>query len=287
MPLRFAVACMPLLTLVCALSSADIQIDTGHQAAIVVLEYDESRDLIFSASKDGTVKIWNSGSGKLLHSLLGSHLAIRRMAYHPTLPQIATLEVFGPDSSRISVWDWQKKRQLYSINLEEVPLYITYSPKGTYLIFCRADWKSLSINRAKDGKNLALMQKGFGIVSYLALSQSEKNIMTYQPSGRIVYRDLQTEKEIKTVDTLANLSKIRIFKNRRYLIAQSRADIVVVDLLEGRTVASSDLPGIISIAVTPSGNRLFCLSKTEGKMQLTRWYFTGGFLYSTGSPVGL
>ncbi len=289
MATRFASALLLVLACIPAAysQSSGIRINTGHRDAIVSLQYDEKRDLLFSAGKDGTVKIWNAQTGELRHSLLASHLPIRKIAYHPAKPQIAILEVFGPESSRISVWDWNKEKRLYDLDLNEVPLYLTYSPKGSYLVYSRADWKSLSIHRAGNGRLLPLMREGFGIVSFIALSQSEKNIMTYQPSGRIVYKELKTGKELKTVSSLPNLSQMHISQNGRYMIAQSADDLVVVDLLNGRTVAGSALPEIQSISLSSRGERIYCLSRDDEGIKLSRWMFTGGFLYTTGSPAGL
>lgn len=257
----------------------NIEINTGHQDSVLAIHYDGERDLLFSGGADGTVKIWESESGTLLYSLLLSHLPIRRFVVHPTKPLIAVLKVYGPDTAHINVWNWETKDRLYSIELNDVPLSFGFSPKGTYLVNCQADWNSISFYNAITGKALPIMDDGFGIVSFATVSQSEKNIMTYQPSGRITYWELRTGRELKVVETLPNLSVARISHNKRYLIAQAGNRLVVVDLLSGHIKASVQQSNIKSLVLSFDDRTIQSLTYDGERAKVTQWLLTGNLLY--------
>jgi len=263
------------------LGAASVEINSGHQDAVTSMQYCEERGLLFTASKDGTLKIWDNRKGIMVHSLVLSHLPISRISVHPSLPLVALLEVIGTDTSILSVWNWDSRKLLYRHQSAQVPIYLTFSPKGTYLIECLTDFQSLRIFDSLSGEKLQLMDQGFGIVSFVTLSSSEKNIMTYQPSGRIIYWELDTGSEIKTVDTLANLSMLQITKNKRNAFASTNQNLVVVDLLTGELKTSSELPGILSLVISAEGDRVTCLVKNEKGTNLSEWIFTGNYLYKT------
>ncbi len=261
----------------------NIEINTGHQGPVLAIHYDGQRDLLFSGGADGIVKIWESESGTLLYSLLLSHLPIRRFAIHPTRPLIAVLKVYGPDTAYINVWNWETKNQLYSIELNDMPLFFSFSPQGTYLVNCQADWDSISIYNAITGKALPIMGDGFGIVSFATVSQSEKNIMTYQPSGRITYWELRTGRELKVVETLPNLSLARISHSKRYLIAQAGDHLVVVDLLSGRIKSSVQQAKIKSLVLSYDDRTIQCLTDDGERARVSQWLLTGNILYELES----
>jgi len=262
-----------------------LEVLTGHQDTIETIRVDDRRDLLFSGSRDGTIKVWKVGSSMLLRSLLVSHLPAGRFAVHPTLPHIAALEVLGPSSSRLTVWNWERGIKLYTIALPDDPLYFAYSPRGTYLVMCRADWESLSLYRARDGRRLSMLDDGFGIVSYFTVSESENNIMTYQPSGTITYWRLSTGATIKKVDTLPNLSSIVITHDKRHMLAHHRDRLVVVDLLTGALEASVPLPKMSGLTVSPNDDLVVCMVQREEGIGLESFGFTGSRLYSrSGFP---
>jgi WD40 repeat protein len=270
-------------TLPSRLRYPNIEIDTGHQDSVLAIQYDDRRDLLLTGSADGTIKIWEPESGTLLHSLLVSHLPVQRFAFHPSQPLIAVLEVYGPDTASVGVWNWQSKAQLYRIEMTDVPLCFTFSPQGTYLITCQADWNSINVYNGKTGKVRPLMNDGFGIVSFVTVSQSEKNIMTYQPSGRLTYWELETGKEIKVVETLPNLSLARISHNRRYMMAQTDERLVILDLLSGRIKASTQLTRIKSLTISQDDRTIVCLTDDRDAPMISSWLFTGDDLYELES----
>ena len=107
--------------------------------------------------------------------------------------------------------------------------------------------------------------------------------MTYQPSGRITYWELQTGRELKVVDTLPNLSLAKISHNKRYLIAQADDRLVVVDLLSGRIKSSVQQSNIKSLTLSQDDRTIQCLTDDGERAKISQWLLTGNLLYELQS----
>ena len=64
-------------------------VDTGHVGAVLGLEFDEKRGLLFSAGEDGTVRVWDSATGSLLRVLEVTQLETQDIAVNPQGTQLA------------------------------------------------------------------------------------------------------------------------------------------------------------------------------------------------------
>ena len=141
-------------------------IQRGHMASVTSLRHDEKRQLLFSASEDGTVKIWRTSAGSdgdgqpgvLLHDIRISHLPVSEIAFHPQKPYVAALVVRSSGVSGLGVWNWEKGDMLYEIRMETVPLFFSFSPAGSYLIHTMPEWQSLKFHDAESGKAADIMQ---------------------------------------------------------------------------------------------------------------------------------
>ncbi len=98
-------------------------VNTGHTGAVRGLEYDERRDLLFSAGDDGTVRIWDAAAGSLARKLQVTQLGAELLAVNPVVPQVAVVVTDGTGSYYLSVWNWEEERQLFRVPLKEEPLF--------------------------------------------------------------------------------------------------------------------------------------------------------------------
>ena len=87
-------------------------VNTGHTGAVLGLEFDDRRNLLFSAGSDGTVRVWNAAAATLLRKLMVTQLGTQLLAVNPAAPQVAVVVTDGTGSFFLSVWDWERERQL-------------------------------------------------------------------------------------------------------------------------------------------------------------------------------
>ena len=258
-------------------------IDSGHAGAVRWIEADERRGLLFTAGDDGTVRIWDLAAGTLVRTLHVTQLSTVRIAVNPSAPQLAVVVTDG-SASFLSVWDWEKERQLYRLGLKEDPAFLRYSGQGTYVLFGESSWQGLKIIRSEDGSLVPFRPEGFGIVGFAELSRTEKTLMTYQVSGRISYWDLATGNQTLDVPTVPYLSGIRIWPDRGSLVGYSATDLVRVDAVSGVVRSRAPIPGIVSFDLSPAGDELTCIAG-PGR-QVTRWATDGdSFTASAAVPA--
>ena len=246
----------------------DVVIQSGHISEITALVFNNTDNLLFSASTDGTVRVWDADTGRLFKKLQISYLPVKDIAVHPEKPFIAVLVVLNPLLSVISVWNWETEKVVYSIKLDHIPLFFTYSTKGSYFVYTKPSWNSIVVHDGESGKILPIFIKGFGIVSYVQFSKTENNLMTYQPSGKISYWDIKTQKSLldKPLSTIPNLSNIsiNISKENTFIAASTEKNILIVNILNGKVIDKKEVPGIYSTAISPTGKKVICISKEEG-----------------------
>ncbi|MBN2444871.1 MAG: hypothetical protein JXJ04_26185 [Spirochaetales bacterium] len=265
----------------------DVIIQSGHRGIINELIHHPAKPVLFSAGEDGTVKIWDTDSGELLRSIRVHYRPVKHIAIHPLLPYCAVLEIIEPLSSRLSVWNWETGEKKYEIDLKQIPLFFTFSTKGNYLVYGKSEWKSLSFHKAETGELLPLFPDGFGLVSYATFSKTEKNIMTYQPSGKIMYWEIKSQNQLLAdpVATLSNLTAISISDKKTFIAASTGEKLVIIDLLSGKVVTQADIKSIASTAILGDGKEILCISKNEGNSVLNRFEFTGKDLIRVAEKV--
>jgi len=259
-------------------AEADVRsiVNTGHTGAVRGLEYDERRGLLFSSGDDGTVRIWDAAAGSLERKLQVTQLGAELLAVNPAVPQVAVVVTDGTGSYYLSVWDWEEERQLFRVPLKEEPLFLRFSAMGSFIEYAESSWQSLKILRAEDGSAVPFHPEGFGMVGFAEMSRSEKTIMTYQLSGRIDYWDLETGRQTLDLPSVPYLSRIRISRDRRYIVGSTGSELVLVDTVTGAVRSRTGLMGAISFDISPNGDEIASVSGAEGR--LDRLSFSGDTL---------
>ena len=230
-------------------------VNSGHVGSVRDLQYDDRRNLLFSAGDDGTVRIWEP-DGSLVSKLQVTQLTAASIAVSPTTSEVAVVVTDGTGSYFLSVWDWEKERQLFQVPLKEQPLFLRFSGVGTYLLYGGSSWQSLRVLLASDGTPVQFRPEGFGIVGFAEVSRSEKTIMTYLVSGRLVYWDLSTGEQTLDLPCTPYLSSIRISSDLRYLVGSTGHEIVLVDTLTGAAKSRAAVESAASLDISPQGTRL-------------------------------
>ena len=236
-------------------------IDSGHSGAVTALDYVESEKLIFSAGMDGTVKIWDETGSDLKFQLHVSYMPIRRMAVCDCLDLLAVVESDGINAYNLSVWNWKSGEMLYRQHIREIPLFLRFSPTGSFLVYGKTDWNSLIFIESETGARLPGIAEGFGIVSSVFISSSEKTLLTYSPSGSIQYWDLMSGERKQRFSAPANLENISFLSSGRYMTGNIDNEIYLVDLVSGSITDSVEASGLSAFALDRVSEQLVYISK--------------------------
>ncbi|MBI9101380.1 MAG: hypothetical protein JEY99_03115 [Spirochaetales bacterium] len=251
-----------------------ILINSGHNEPITSLIYSQNSDFLFSSSEDGTMRIWNPDNKALVYNEKISRNPIRLTALHPTKPEVAIVTSDNLNSFILIVYNWETGVQLYSVKLPEIPLFLQYSPTGSFIVYGITNWKSLTFIDSESGSTLPYLTEGFGIVSTAFISASEKTILTYSPSGYIQYWGVEDSVLKKRVPTIPNLENPVFTDNGRYMAASNSKEIMLIDLLSGNPVSSHDLEDIDFITFTPDFEHLYVYSRSSRGYILSIYNYT-------------
>ncbi|MDZ7794082.1 MAG: WD40 repeat domain-containing protein [Spirochaetia bacterium] len=242
-----------LISISAAWTDSRVLISTGHTERINELAFQKSKDTLFSAGNDGTLRVWDINSKKLLYKLQISHLPIEKIAVHPSKPEVALVRTDRINTFHLSVWNYKTGKELYSHKIEEIPLFLKYSPKGTYLIYSRTDWKSLVFLRADTGQFTPVIDEGFGIVSDVFLSQSENTLVTYNSSGTIRYWNTETgEQKTTPISTIADMNEIHFSGNGVYMLGRKENTLYLVNLINGQIETRKNFERLYGYSYNPS-----------------------------------
>jgi WD40 repeat protein len=248
-------------------SEAEVRsvVNSGHTGSVHDLAYDGRRNLLFSSGDDGTVRVWDP-DGSLARKLQVTQLTAESIAVSTATPQVAVVVTDGTGSHFLTVWDWEKEREVFQAPLQEQPLFLRFSAMGTYLLYGESSWQSLRVLRASDGSPVQFHPEGFGIVAFAELSRSEKTVMTYLVSGRLSYWDLATGQQSLDLPCVPYLSSIRISGDRHYLVGSTGHEIVLIDTLTGSVKSRISFESAVSLDISPASDEVACISGRDGRI---------------------
>jgi WD40 repeat protein len=122
----------------------------GHSARVVSLAFSQDGKFLVSGSADGTARIWDFNSGKLLSTLPGEKGSVGCVAFSPQGDLVAT----GGASGSALIWDRASGRLL-----DEMPGHagavtgISFSPDGRRLLTAGMDGRARIWDLSPDGRS--------------------------------------------------------------------------------------------------------------------------------------
>jgi WD40 repeat protein len=108
----------------------------GHRTALKECVFSsDSEQVATTAENDSSVKIWQSATGRLLHTLSDS-TEITSIAFHPQGQYLATAAADGP----VNIWQMVTGRLLHTLPTHDAAVNnVIFSPNGRYLVATSAE----------------------------------------------------------------------------------------------------------------------------------------------------
>ena len=248
-------------------------LQNGHNGPILSMAKDDRRNLLFTGGKDGTIRVWSGNPLILLRKIQVSHLPILSLSVDSKKGLIGVVESNGLTQHFLSVWDWETGVRKFHIPLKEFPLFMQFSPQGTFIGLCKPTWQSLTLYEAETGEPLPYLQEGFGIVNFFLVSATENTLLSYSPaSGTLIYWNLREGTRKTTIRTVTDLKNVRILTDR-HAVGFDHKSLYLIDLVTGETLSKAENPGITSILPDPSREELITLTPGSEESFLSLWKY--------------
>ena len=243
-------------------------INTGHVGTVTALVTVPSQQVLVSGGEDGAVRVWNTGTHAIRQHLRVGLQPIVDLAVHPTRPLVAVLRQTDAAGAglELSVWDWRAGEERHRRQLDGPPLYLGFSSKGTWLVYTRPEWESVVLLDAQTGSQRTW--PGFGIVSFVATSTSERTLMAYQPSGRISYWSMATRRQSSALDTAPALEDLALSNDKSLLIGRNGARLLGVDVVTGGVAVEVDAAQALGPIDAPRAGLSAGVSPTRAEVVL-------------------
>lgn len=255
-----------------------------HLGPVQVLARISGTENFFSGGKDGFLSCHKTEGPDETWQI--SDIPVRDIAVHPDGNLLAVYESDGFSIYRISVWDWNKKTRLYAKRFRDSILSLSWSARGTYLMIGNTSLEGMTILEGTTGETRSFFAAPPGIVSLAVTGASETSMITYGPSGRILYTDMSAKKERASYAGESDLLDAVLFANNLRLAGYKDGEIRVLDTTSGKTVSSWPT-GRPVMAVNPSAQEPVWFEEKEAGQWVIR---TGAlssapFVVSDGSAI--
>ncbi len=99
---------------------------SGHAKAVTCVAWSQNGCLIASVSADKTIKIWNSETGHIVHTLMGHTEKVNSVAWDPSGMRLAS----GADDGTVRIWDTCSGLLLCQGEHEERVSAVAWDPGG-------------------------------------------------------------------------------------------------------------------------------------------------------------
>ena len=205
------------------------------EGGVTEIENAGSQPAFFAAGNDGFVTRYSYPDFKPDTWQL-SRLPIKKTAVHPQGRLIAVYETDGFGIHQIALWDWNLKKRVFAKRLSDSVVSLTWSANGTYLFVGNRSIDGISVLDA-DGTVHNIYDQAPGIVFLAATAASERSIVTYGESGRLVYTDISSKKKLKEFRTENKLENPNLIKNFNQIIGYKNKKVFVINAVTGQTAA--------------------------------------------------
>ena len=106
----------------------ELVVNQGHTLRVMAIDYSPDGKYLASGSKDKTVKIWNTVSGKLVRTLFGHTDILYTVKYSPDGKYLAA----ASRDNTIKIWNVTSGELIHTFVRSSYIFRISYSPDGKF-----------------------------------------------------------------------------------------------------------------------------------------------------------
>ena len=253
--------------------SGEIQAAEGrYRKAIRSLLKDEQGRFL-SAGEDGFLGIWNSEAAIERFQL--SRFALGSMVLRPGKTEISFVESDEFGSYRISAWNYETKKNLFSLRFMDSVSFLNYSAEGNFLIAGLDGQTGIIFVDPDTGVIFGPLAELPDGIAFAATSRSERTMISYSSQGAISYWDLETGNELYRFEAPPYIRSLVLFGNNCFMGGFDPGGLLILDAATGTVLArDNSINGSIFIddpehIDAQGAAQLFCLSSAGSSAGFT------------------
>jgi WD40 repeat protein/serine/threonine protein kinase len=230
----------------------------GHQAPITCTSFSPDGRRIVSSSADGTVKIWEPTSGRLLKTLDGQNGPITSAAFSPDGKRI----VAGSWGNVATVWDASSGREVLCLaGHARAVSTVAFSPDGKQIVSGSWD-ETLKIWDAVSGRALRTLKGHTNPVTSAVFNRNGTQVASGAEDSTVRIWDVASGQEVRTLKGHSGFVSGVAFSPEGDRVASSSHDgtVRVWDVASGKPTLKASSPGslgiIASVAFSPDGKKV-------------------------------
>ena len=205
-----------------------------HRGAVTALLRD-AKGRYLSAGEDGFIGIWNNQA--VIDRFQAASHGISAMILRPGMPHVAIVEDDGFSVHRISLWDYEARKNIFTLRLVDSVSFINFSAAGNYIIASLGGQTGLVFIDAETGGIYEPLKELSERVNFAATSLSERVVILYSASGILSYWDLEAGIELQRFEVPPNIRTPVLFGNNCFIAGFDPSGLVIIDAVTGLTLA--------------------------------------------------
>jgi WD40 repeat protein len=251
-------------------SKAAISVQIGHSDRISAIAFSAEGSWLATGGNDGTLKLWDVASGRLLRTLSEYSKPVLQVAFSPVEKIIAAYY----NGIGIQIWSVADGHLLRTIeqggDLAGFPSFLAYSPDGLTLAAARRDG-AISLWNVPGGKALHVLNQSSPRVKSIAFSRDGRFLYSALGDGTINIWDVESGRKLRALKVRSTIASATCARTK------SSVEIGKMPSWEGecdayvsaafspdrKTVAFGGESGVELLA-TDSGKPLRIIAKSSG-----------------------
>ncbi|MBK8253144.1 MAG: WD40 repeat domain-containing protein [Polyangiaceae bacterium] len=180
-----------------ARAGAAARVLSGHAWGLMRVVVSPDKQNVATASRDGTVKIWNIATGALLKTLEGTE-PILSVAYSPDGKMLSTTNgTIKADAGFARIWNVEGGKEVHALKFDSTVNSATFSPDGQLLLTC-ADKTGATLWNVQTGAKIAglgdpsdVQEGSFSTNGKLVLVRSGKTVRVFDTTKAALVATLE------------------------------------------------------------------------------------------------
>ncbi|MFL6260862.1 MAG: pentapeptide repeat-containing protein [Thermoanaerobaculia bacterium] len=235
----------------------------GHTGAIQSVAWNPDGTVLATASDDGTIKLWDAASGRLLNTLAGHESWVRSVAWAPDGQRLAS----AGDDKTVRLWEASSGRALNTLaGHESSVLTVAWAPDGQRLASAGYD-KTVRLWEASSGRALNTLAGTENWVFSVAWAPDGQRLASAGDDKTVRLWEASSGRALNTLAGHENsvFSVAWAPDGQRLASASDDRTVRLWDAVSGRPLNTfaGHQSSVSSVAWAPDGQRLASASSDE------------------------